>query len=295
MEVLCAFDERYLHHTATMLCSLLEHNTVSRIHLFYNSVDNEELAKLESFVAGYGSTIARYEMAPANFQDFRVDKWVSIAAYYRIFASRILPTDVDKILYLDSDIIVRKSLNELWQSDLSDHALAAVKDEGDGIQKAVGWWPAGTRYFNSGVLLINLEFWRQNSVSERAITFIRDNPEKVTYWDQDALNAILVHRWIELPACWNFQETGKDPAIVHFIGEEKPWHWSLKHPFKSEYHKYRLKTPWPQYKLGGRPSLPRRLHCSLRGFAGSLRTFARAMLPGVLKRWLRLHLMSSQY
>ena len=51
MEVLSALDERYLHHTATMLCSLLEHNTVSRIHLFYSSVDNQELAKLESFVA----------------------------------------------------------------------------------------------------------------------------------------------------------------------------------------------------------------------------------------------------
>ena len=295
MEVLCAFDERYLQHTATMLCSLLEHNTVSRIHLFYSSVDDEELAKLESFVAGYGSGIARYEMAPANFQDFRVDKWASIAAYYRILAPRVLPADIDKILYLDSDIIVRKSLNELWQCDLSDQALAAVEDEGDGVQRAVGWWPAGTRYFNSGVLLINLEFWRQNSVSERAINFIRDNPEKVTYWDQDALNAILVHRWIKLPTRWNFQETGKDPAIVHFIGEEKPWHRSLKHPFKYEYHKYRVKTPWPQYKLAGRSSLSRRLHGSLRGVAGSLRKFARAMLPGLLKRWLRLHLMSSQY
>ena len=219
-------------------------------------------------------------MAPANFQDFRVDKWVSIATYYRILAPRILPINIDKVLYLDSDIIVRGSLNDLWNTDLRDRALAAVGELADSRAVNLVGLPPGAKYFNGGVLLINLAFWRENSIYERATAFIRDNPEKVELWDQDALNAILVHSWIELPAHWNAQHhfiTGlpaarivhltpeqramvplSEPAVVHFDGDTKPWHWSCRHPFQYEYRKYRLKTPWPQYRLEGKP----RLHCT---------------------------------
>ena len=306
MEVLCACDGQFLPHTAAMLCSLLENNEVSRIHLFYSSVDDQQFAKLESFVAGYGSIIARYEMDPAKFQELRVDEHVSIATYYRILAPRILPIDIDKILYLDSDLIVRRSLSDLWNTDLRNYALAAVRDQyvldSDIERLATLGLPAEVSYFNGGVLLINLMFWRQYNVSERAIAFVRNHPEKAKYWDQDALNAMLVHRWTELPAvwnlqCWNCQDEGrgKDPAIVHFCGTIKPWHWSsLEYSFQSEYTKYRLKTPWPHYKLEGRPGLLQTSYRFLRRFV-SPRSFARAVLPGVLKRWLRLHLMSSQY
>ena len=310
MEVLCAFDEQYVRHTATMLCSLLEHNTVSRIHLFYSSVDDQELAKLESFVAGYGSTIVRYKMAPANFQDFRVDKWVSIATYYRILAPRILPTNIDKILYLDSDIIVRGSLNDLWNTDLRDRALAAVGELADSRAVNLVGLPSGAKYFNGGVLLINLVFWRENSIYERATAFIRDNPEKVELWDQDALNAILVQSWIELPAHWNAQHhfiTGlpatriahlspeqlatvplSEPAVVHFDGGTKPWHWSCRHPFQYEYRKYRVKTPWPRYELEGKPRLRHKLR-------RSVRSFARAVLPASLRKWLRSRITSLEW
>jgi len=292
MEILCACDGRFLPHTATMLCSLLENNTVPRIHLLYSSVDNRELRKLECFVAGYESRLRCYEMRLTDFQDLRIDKWASTANYYRLFAPRILPDHVNKIIYLDSDLIVRRSLNPLWHSDLTDYALAAVTnlDEPAG---ALGL-PHGSKYFNSGVLLINLTFWRQNHVSERALAFIRDHPEKVEYWDQDALNAILVNRWIELPRYWNMQDDRweNDPAIAHFCGDNKPWHWSSDHLFKSEYHKYRLKTPWPRYKLDGRPGLRLRLDHSLRGFAGSLRSLTRTVLTSSVRKLLRSRLTS---
>jgi lipopolysaccharide biosynthesis glycosyltransferase len=289
MEVLCACDERYLPHAATMLCSLLEHNSVSRIHLFHSSVASRELARLKTLVVRYKSDIVFYEIVAADFQDLRVDKWASTAVYYRILASRMLPTDVDKVLYLDSDMIVRQSLNDLWNTDVTGHALAAVSNYWN-AQEALGL-PVGTRYFNSGVLLINLRFWRQNNVPERAIAFVKNNPEKVLLWDQDALNATLIHQWIKLPQHWNWHalddwertpmpEAGKDPAIVHFVSSNKPWHWYNGHPFKDEYHKYRLKTPW-------RSTLPQRVGRSLRSFAGTV-------LPGPLRQWLRSRIISFQ-
>ena len=292
MEVLCTCDERYLPHAATMLCSLLEHNSVSRIHLFHSSVASGELAKLRSLVARYKSEITLYEIVPADLENLRVDKWASVAVYFRLLAIRLLPAHLNKVLYLDSDIIVTRSLIDLWNTDIGDHALAAVSNYEDNAREALGL-PAGTKYFNSGVLLINLEYWRQNNVPERAMSFVRNNPDKAQYWDQDALNAVLVHQWVELPSCWNWQDwlhkpvAGMKPAIVHFIAGDKPWHWSNNHPFKHEYHKYRLKTPWRQYQQEGRPGLPQRLN-------RSLRSIARAVLPANLRQRLRSRLLRSQ-
>jgi lipopolysaccharide biosynthesis glycosyltransferase len=141
-------------------------------------------------------------------------------------------------------------------------------------------------------MLINLDYWRQNNVYERVMEFIKINAEKVNYLDQDAMNAILVDRWIDVPAIWNDQARStlhvpavrnqniQDPAIVHFLGPYKPWNWLCKHPFNYEYHKYRRKTPWRRYRQEGKPHLH------------SLRIVARAVLPRQLRRWLRSRLTS---
>src|SRR5262249_23467039 len=108
-------------------------------------------------------------------------------------------------------------------------------------------------------------------------------PEKVKYPDQDALNGTLVGKWIELPSCWNSQNwlhAEAAAAVVHFIGESKPWHWSNEHPFKREYHKYTLKTPWQRYKEEGRPDLPQRL-------GRSLLRLTRAVLPARLRKGIK--------
>ena len=231
--------------------------------------------------------MACYEMRPEDFLDLRVDKWSSMAHYFRLLAPRVLPAHIKKILYLDSDVIVRGSLRELWNTDLSGHALAAVADAFWDPKAELPYldMPEGAKYFNSGVILINLDYWRQNNVCERAIAFIRDNPTKVNYYDQDALNAILVDCWINLPAIWN--QHILNPTIVHFIGDHKPWQWSAKHAYKVDYHRYRLKTPWRRYRLEGKPNLSRKLY-------RSLRSFARPLVPGILRQWLRLHLISSR-
>ena len=129
MEVLCSCDEPYLPHTATMLCSLLQHNGVSKIHLLYSSIVQKELTKLRSLTARYGSELLCYEMVPEDLQDFRLRQpfW-SVACCFRLLAPRFLPKNIEKILYLDSDIVVRRSLMDLWNTDVRDQAFAAVED-----------------------------------------------------------------------------------------------------------------------------------------------------------------------
>jgi lipopolysaccharide biosynthesis glycosyltransferase len=290
VDVLCASDQRYLPHAAAMLCSLLEHNHVSKVHLFYSSIADHELEKLRTFIAKYGTSISFYEMALSDFTELPVDKWASAAVYFRLLAPRFLPMELDKILYLDTDIIVRHSLEDLWNTPISGYALAAAphnEDEYD-FWKTMGL-PDGTKYFNSGVLLINLKYWRENRVVERAITFVKDNPDKIKFWDQDALNGTLVGKWVELPISWNYRcwwhWSVKDPAILHFAGANKPWNWSDQNPFRHDYRRYRGKTPWP-FKAENRPPLPQRLDYAAR-------TFVRSIFPNRLRRWLKIRIFGA--
>jgi lipopolysaccharide biosynthesis glycosyltransferase len=296
LEVLCGCDDSYLPHAATMICSLLEHNSGCRIHLFCNSVTNGELAKLKSLVARYGSELVSYQVASEEFKDLRVDKWKphsSIANYFRVLAPQLLPTNITKILYLDCDIIVRRSLKNLWNVDLCDHALAAVECSfWDSTSDYFVPLPVGAKYFNSGVLLVNLDYWRENDVCERTLAFVRNNPEKVNLYDQDALNAVLANRWVTLPATWNEQARSTigrpalrdehilDPAIVHFVSADKPWHWRCIHPLKAEYHKYRRRTPWRHNRIQDKPRMTQRL-------GRQLLSLIRVILPRNLRQWLR--------
>ena len=276
-----------------MLRSLLEHNKVFRVHYFYSSASGDELAKLKSLVANYGSELVCYEVVPETFKALRVDKWASAAVYYRLLVTRLLPDDLDKVLYLDSDIIVRHSISDLWNTDLTNHALGSdpgllagpeIAGSGARRRKALQFRRSADQFTGLAT----------EQHPRKAITFIRENPEKVQFWDQEALNAVLVHQWIELPVYWNAQGdrhwmpgpgTAPDPAIVHFINVDKPWHWSNEHRFKSEYHKYRLKTPWAQYELQDKPSVPERLR-------RALRRAVKDALPAGLRQWLRTNVMS---
>ena len=293
IEILCSCDEPYIPHAATMLCSLFEHNNVHRIHLLSESIAERELAKLKSLTARYGSELLFYEILPEDLRGVHLPPYWSIACYFRLLAARILPANIGKILYLDSDIIVRRPLTDLWNTELGDQAFAAVEDAFWDPKLDYVPLPPGAEYFNSGVMLINLNYWRRNNVYERAIAFIRDNPDKVNYVDQDALNAILINQWINLPAVWNDMALStlpmpavrnklvENPAILHFVGPYKPWMWLCKHPYKYEYHKYRVKTPWRRYRLEGKPRLR------------FLRSIARLVLPGGLRQWLRSRIKTS--
>lgn len=293
VEVLCTSDERFLPHAATMLCSLLEHNAIAKVHFFHSSVSGAELEKLKLLLATYGTEIALYEINTANLERLRVDNY-PMATYYRLLAPELLPPEVGKILYLDCDIIVRGPITDLWNVDIANKALVAVSNYHDEARQTLGF-PANLKYFNAGVLLINLEYWRANNVMQRAISFVRNNPEKAKYPDQDALNTILIDQWVEVPARWNWQQwapkpsrrSGIDPTVVHYVSSDKPWHWSNRHPFKNEYCLYRRKTPWRDYEQEGRPDLATR-------FAIFLKSFARAVLPHDVLQWLRARVASSQ-
>jgi lipopolysaccharide biosynthesis glycosyltransferase len=196
------------------------------------------------------------------------------AAWLRLFLPELLP-DLSRVIYLDVDMIVRDSLEELWCLDLGEHWFAAVTD----IPKKVGGVLAYQRvglaeaslYFNSGLLLIDLGRFRRERVAERVLRFAAEHPDKVALADQDPLNAVLhTHRYA-LPLRWNvmapMHEGGIDhgfpftqaeadeamrrPAVIHYSGLWKPWHYRSKHPLRRLYTEYRKQSPWPDWQTEG--------------------------------------------
>lgn len=276
MNILCSTDDNFVQHASAMLASLFENNKGQKIfvHVLTESLQEKNKADLNALAARYGAEIAFYIIGPEKLKGFPLkdDDYVSVAAYFRLLAPDVLPADVHKIIYLDGDVIVRQSLNELWSMDIDDYALSAIDETiADNCHRHC--YDLSYGYFNSGVMLINLAYWRKNEVASRAISYMAEHPDRIKFWDQDALNGILYrNEWIRMPLKWNlttlflsrnftnhasyskvyateYVDAVNRPAVVHYTGPLKPWNYvSSDHPYKNDYYKYLALTSWKDFK-----------------------------------------------
>jgi lipopolysaccharide biosynthesis glycosyltransferase len=194
----------------------------------------------------------------------------SVVAYARMLVPSILPHSAARLLYLDSDIVVINSLRSLFETKLAGAILGAVPDAiapwlDLSFRSAVLGLSNPTFYFNSGVLLIDAEAWRGEDVTEKAFAFTQNLPPgtRLSFPDQDVLNAILAGSWLPLDRKWNFfRQIGDEPlslpeyrsevTIVHFASGLKPWVSGSTHPGKQLYLDHRRLTPFNGLPLESR-------------------------------------------
>lgn len=170
---------------------------------------------------------------------------LNATTYARLLLPEVLPEGWNRVLFLDTDLLVLGSLSELWETSLGEFSFAATQDPYTPVISAEhgvpGWrelgLDPGAPYFNAGVLLIDLYRWRRNRISERAFDYIRDHRDEIQLADQEALNAVANGRFLALEPVWNVmnywywpggdvrvQEHVVDQARVrHFNGDNKPW------------------------------------------------------------------------
>lgn len=282
LEIVACTDKRNVMPTGVMICSVCVNNPdlSIRFHIITDTdVAGEDREDLSAVVAPYTRASVRfYRVAEQILGIFfpQLDNRITRAAYFRLYIADLLPPSIDKVLYLDGDVIVRHSLKKLWNMDLSGHALAAVPDmregttdrfDGLGYSKSLG-------YFNSGVLLINLAYWRHHEVTKQFAEFIQNRYETIRFHDQDVLNYIFREQKMTLPIRYNLQdgflwktpeydwsrygeevmEARVDPVIVHFTREIKPWKYSYDpNPFRSTFLKYQEMTKWKGVYIDWRP------------------------------------------
>jgi lipopolysaccharide biosynthesis glycosyltransferase len=280
ISVLFCCDPGYYQHLAVALVSLLENNqnNLLDIHLISSGKDPAKEARLSASIARYSNfKISNYYF---NIED--VDKWhtsyhIRGEAYIRIFSPSILPQTLEKILYLDVDLIVVDDLSGLWETDLGNHALAAAPDPFGASRRGPLRIPDDACYVNSGVLLLNLTKWRSENLSARLADYIEREGSNLLFHDQDAINAVLHSAIKPLSYRWNFQakmlrpprftlladypairDAGRSPAIIHYTSARKPWLFVMAMPAKWLYRHYLTMTEWRSVPPIGRTwySLP---------------------------------------
>lgn len=253
-------DNNYLIPLCVMLTSLFENNNHSRIqiHVLYFKLSHQNKDIINKLVKHYKQCVVFHKIDIAGvskyFKDFG---HVSKTTYIKFYIPRVIKS-VSKVLYLDSDIIIRGSLDALWDTNLNNKIIGAVTEYSDNRINDLGYDPK-YGYFNAGLLLIDVVKWNNSDISNKLIEYVKKNQGKLVYWDQDAFNAILHSKWLHLPIIYNFQTLmytakrkfigNESPIIIHFTTDAKPWNYRCNHPLRREFWKYIKMTNWKDYKM----------------------------------------------
>ena len=255
MHVVTTSSNLFAKQTGVMMQSLLENLSLYKnicIYVLYGRLSNENQWKLQRIADQFNHNIKFILMDDSLYEGCRKGRRLRLEAYYRLSIPDVISEKINKVLYLDSDIIVQEDISSLWDTSLGDFFAAAVQDPGaEKFQRyKVLSIPHSNGYFNSGVMLINLEQWRAGEISKKVLEFIKGNPRKVLLLDQDGLNVILQGKWLNLDPKWNYQTAhfGKlftKPAIIHYTTAKKPW--KHQHPLSAPYLKYSSKVIWSDH------------------------------------------------
>ena len=284
MNILFSSDNNYAQHLGVAICSLLYHNKWCEqivIYVIDNQIETNNKRKLEDIVMSFENSEMRW--IPFDEWKKRLNlsmPWpISISSYARLFLGSMLPLNVEKVLYLDCDMLVNGSLCDLWKFDMDNDILAAVQDSvPDKVKSAVGVFPIKP-YFNAGLLLIDLCKWRDFDIEKQCVDYINDKKGNILHHDQGILNHVLQDHWRRLPLKYNLMTINyifsrkrileyygehssfydleeveyakKSPVIIHYTPSftSHPWEENCAHPLRQLYWDFLRKTPWQAAKV----------------------------------------------
>jgi len=206
----------------------------------------------------------------------------------------VLPQDLHKVIYLDADLLIRHDLSEMWDQPLADYpALAAIEVAAPYVDCVTVFpqhperykWipeinpiknfrqlgiPGDRKFFNAGVMVVNLDRWRREKVPQRAMDCLREHQDYVLWCDEYALNVVMSGQWGELDARWNqgaafnsypswhespfdqdtYERIKNDPWLIHFTWIKKPWLPDCSHPYTGEFLASLDNTDWHKFRPG---------------------------------------------
>lgn len=257
--VVYCFDQKYEQHFGASVTSLLLHANGPGadlcIHIVAGAVSTELRARIGRLADIFQARFELHLLQPA--QAARVEglplmktatAYLTAASYYRVLLPEILSPSIDKVLYLDADTIVQDDVGALLQVDLGTAILGAALDLGSASMAPPRGLP---RYVNAGVLVMDLQRWRQGRYVERCLEFARQHPEKIEYGEQCSINHVCTDLIHVLDPRWNrfvIPRTQPDHAtgagILHFITGDKPWHAWYENNLGALYWRYLDVSPW---------------------------------------------------
>jgi lipopolysaccharide biosynthesis glycosyltransferase len=276
LHVACASSALYLPHSAAMLHSVLAHRGPHPVHIHYlqgPALPADAAGRLQGMVEAAGGRISFVSVPDETLAGLGV-RPERMPPWYRVVLTELLP-DLDRVLYLDVDTIAMDSLGPLWTIPLEGCCVGAVTNvlppEHAGRARRLGLARADS-YFNSGVLLFDLEAMRRTGCAERLRTYALAHGPRLLWADQDVLSVVLEDRRLHLHPRWNcmnalfsfpwaedifgataLEEARTSPGIRHFEGPShcKPWHYRFAFDGAELYREHRRQTPWPRVRPEG--------------------------------------------
>lgn len=249
MNILVSLDSNYIHQLKVMLTSLQIENPNEEfsIYILNSKLNKEDIENIKKCTDLKRCTTFDVKVPDNMFTNVPITDRYPREMYFRIFAAKLLPDNLDRILYLDPDLVIINSLNEFYNMDLKDMYYAGATHIGKPITKLNEVrlnMPPECEYINSGVLLMNLEALRKEQKEEEVIEYIEKNSTRLYLPDQDVINGLYGHKIICVDEKkYNFGERDfiktrylsindqkidikwvvNNACIIHYYGRNKPW------------------------------------------------------------------------
>lgn len=265
IQIVVASDNHYAILIGALLKSIECHNHSKSEIDFYIIADGISMGNRLKIASSFQNELIHIhwrnaeDVIPEGLTLPRDHTAFPMTAFLRIFAPYIVDPKAGKVLYMDVDMIVQRDLIDLWNTELDDCLVAAVQD----VQKTIDCNWAGipnyeemeldgkAPYFNSGLLLMNAQVWRDEDVAQHVLDIVYHNLEHVNYPDQYGLNVSLYQRWKMLAPRWNWFALYEceDPYIIHFL-DIKPIFKSYRSrpEFSQKFYEYLNQTSWDGFR-----------------------------------------------
>lgn len=262
IQILTTLNKNYLPRLQVLLTSICinQPGVKADIWLMHSGIEDSELKPVERQCRLFGFSFHPVLIDDTVFTGAPVSAQYPREMYYRLLAARFLPETIHRIIYLDPDILVINPLLPLWETDLKGNLFAAAAHTGKTeLANSINQLRLGTdhNYYNSGVLLIDLDRAKEEIKSEELFDYVKEHGKELLLPDQDVLNAVYGSRILEIEdSIWNYDARNynnyllrsggvcdmnwvmKNTAILHFCGRSKPWQKGYIHRFGILYKHY---------------------------------------------------------
>ncbi len=261
-------DNNYAKHMGVAITSILKNSNINDTYNFYvldGGISDSNKSKLNSLKSTIRDFSIEYlEINPDDFKKCPMTgyvKYITLPTYYRFKIPSLLP-NLDKVLYLDCDIVVNSDISELYNTNIDDYYVGGIPEVFNHHHKERLEILGSYYYINAGVLLINTKKWREDNIESKLFEYALNPKREIIFQDQDIINEVLMYNIRYIPLCWNLQhdilfeaeaylinENEKNvalenPKLVHFTHKYKPWNYKCQNKFRKLYYNYLKQTPW---------------------------------------------------
>lgn len=282
MNILYTCDNKYIWLMGVSVISMFENNTgldELNVYLLGENITEENKHVLSEIGEKYNRSISVFDVPKLDIPNSLVSTRWPLSAFTRLYAGELLPSYIDRILYLDCDTVIKGSISELETWDVSGEIFWGIKDcIGKEYKKNIGIGSDGL-YVNAGVLLINLKELRKISIKDKLNTYMSQYEKMINYADQDVLNGafngaigVLPPQYdvMTIATTYTYKEIIKlrnptnyyseeelksalaNPTLIHYTTNMRtirPWFSNTNHPLAGEFRKYLAMSPWAGKEL----------------------------------------------